>query len=115
MLRAIPWDTLGPIATAVIVILAVVFWFILKFQKESKSTALPVNPPTDINSTSKKTLCFKHEGEIQSNKTAIGIFGAALQEANKNNSEQHGKIFDKLETLGKEIIREIHKVNGPTP
>jgi len=112
MLKTIPWDTLGPIAAAVVVILVVVFGFILKFQKESGVATLPANPPRDINSTNKKTLCFKHEGEIASNRTAIGIFGAALSEANKENSLQHGKIFDKMEEMGKDIIREIHKVNG---
>ena len=112
MLKQIPWETLGPIATAVIIILIVVFWFILRFQKQSRLVALPTNPPIDITTTSKKTLCFKHEGEIQSNKTAIGIFGGALQQANKENSEAHGKIFDKLEAQGREIIMEIKKANG---
>ncbi len=112
MLKAIPWDTIGPIAAAVIIILSIVFIFILKFQKGARTSMTPSNPPRDINATHKKSLCFKHEGEIQSNKTAIGIFGASLKEANKENSDAHGKIFDKIEEQGKEIIREIHKANG---
>ena len=114
MLKAIPWDTLGPIATAVIVILVVVFGFMLRWQKGAKPACTPTNPPRDINSTDKKTLCFKHEGKIASNTTAIGIFGAALVEANKENSNQHGKIFDKMEDLKTTIIKEIHKANGGT-
>jgi hypothetical protein len=111
MWKAIPWDTLGPAALAAAVILILVFGFILKFQKGSKNLT-PTNPPMDITTVSKKTLCVKHEGEISSNKTAIGIFGAALQEANRVNSDAHGKLFDKLEAQGKEIITEIKKVNG---
>ena len=114
MLKGLPWDTLGPAAAAAVVILVIVFWFILKWQKATKPAALPTNPPVDINSTSKKTLCFQHEGKIASNATAIGIFGAALVEANKNNSDQHEKLFDKCEQMGKDIIREIHKANGGT-
>ena len=111
MLKTIPWDTLGPAALAAVIILILVFGFILKFQKGSKAL-VPTNPPRSIDETSKKSLCFKHEGEIQGNMTAIKIFGAALQEANRNNSEQHGKIFDKLEDLRTEVITEIKKVNG---
>ena len=111
MLKGIPWDIIGQVSAAVIVILSVVFGFILKFQKGTKNLA-PTNPPRDIDSTSKKTLCFSHEGRIEANREAIRIFGGALKEANKNNSEQHGKIFDKIEAQGKEIIKEIHKANG---
>jgi len=114
MLKAIPWDTIGPAAIAALAILAIVFGFILKFQKGSKPACTPTNPPVDINSTSKKTLCFQHEGKIASNATAIGIFGAALVEANKNNSDQHRKIFDKMEDLKTTIIKEIHKANRGT-
>ena len=114
MLKTIPWDTLGPAALAAVIILILVFGFILKFKKLEKTAPAPLNPPRSINDTHKKSVCFKHEGEIQSNKTAIGIFGAALQQANKDNSEQHGKLFDKIEDLGTKIITEIHKVNGET-
>lgn len=108
MLKAIPWDVIGQVASAVIIILAIVFGFILKFQKGAKTPTTPTNPPTDINKTSKKTLCFSHEGRIEANREAIRIFGGALKEANRNNSRQHGKIFDKLT----EVIVEIKKVNG---
>ena len=101
----------GPAAAAAVIILVLVFGFILKFQKGSR-TLTPANAPIDITSTSKKTLCFKHEGDIASNKTAIGIFGDALQEANRENIDAHERIFDKIEEQGKEIIREIHKANG---
>lgn len=111
MFKALPWDMIGPIATAVIFILAIVFGFILKFQKGAKNLT-PTNPPMDINKTSKKTLCFRHEREIGENAAAVRIFGEALQEANRENSKQHGKIFDKLEDLGKEMITEIQKING---
>lgn len=112
MLKAIPWNVIGPAAAAAIVILIVVFWFILRFQKQSKPAILPTNPPIDINQTSRKTLCFKHEGEIASNTTAIKIFGAALKEANRNNSEQHERIFDKMDDMKETIITEIQKANG---
>lgn len=112
MFKGIPWDVIGPAAGAAVVILIIVFGFILKFQKGSKTATLPTGPPRDINATTKKSLCFKHEGEIQSNKTAIGIFGASLKEANRENSNAHGKIFDKIEAQGKEIITEIKKMNG---
>jgi hypothetical protein len=112
MLKAIPWEILGPVLAAVIIILFIVFGFILKFQKQSKSPIIPSNPPRGIDETSKKTLCFKHEREIGENATAVRIFGEALQEANRNNSEQHGKLFDKLEEQGTTIIREIHKANN---
>ena len=111
MLKALPWDVIGPAAGVTIFILVVVFAFILKFQKGAKNLT-PTNPPQDINQTSKKSLCFKHEGAIASNTTAIGIFGAALQEANKNNSNQHERIFDKLDELKETVITEIKKVNG---
>ena len=112
-MKAIPWDTLGPASMAAVIILILVFGFILKFQKGSKALT-PTNPPIDINATNKKTLCFKHEGEIQANKTAIAIFGASLKEANTNNRQDHGKIFEKIEDLGTKIITEIHKANGDT-
>ena len=112
MFKGIPWDVIGPAAGAAVIILIIVFGFILKFQKGTKTATLPAGPPKDINATTKKSLCFKHEGEIQGNTKAIEIFGAALVEANRENNKQHGKLFDKIEAQGKEIITEIHKVNG---
>lgn len=111
MLKEINWDIIGPAAGAACFILILVFGFILKFQKAAKNLT-PANPPIDINKTSKKTLCFRHEREIGENAAAIRIFGEALQEANRENSKQHGKIFDKIEAQGKEIITEIQKANG---
>lgn len=111
MWSAIPWKTLGPASLALVVILVLVFGFILKFQKGAKNLT-PINPPIDITTTSKKTLCFKHEREIGENATAVRIFGEALQEANRVNSDAHGKLFDKLETQGKEILTEIKRANG---
>jgi len=112
MLKAIPWDTIGPIVTAVIIILAIVFGFMLRWKKLDKTSITPTNPPKDINATHKKSLCFAHEGRIASNETAIRIFADNLKEANQQNSDQHGKIFDKMEEMGKDIITEIHKANG---
>lgn len=112
MLKEINWDIIGPAAGAACFILVLVFGFILKFQKGAKTSLVPTNPPIDINKTSKQTLCFKHEGKIAANQKAIEIFGGALKEANRNNSEQHGKIFDKLDELKETVITEIKKVNG---
>lgn len=112
MWKAIPWETIGPAAIVAIVILAIVFGFMLRWKKLEKTPIAPSNPPRDINSTNKKTLCFTHEGKIAANTKAIEIFGGALRQANKDNSEQHGKIFDKMEDLKTTIIKEIHKANG---
>lgn len=102
----IPWEIIGPVAAGVTVILVVVFGFMLKWRKlEGRNTG----PPKDVNTMSKKTLCFKHEGRISSNETAIGMIGKQLETANKNNREDHDKIFEKIEDLGKDIIREINK------
>lgn len=112
MLKGIPWDTIGPIATAVIIILAIVFWFILRWQKQTKPAAAPTNPPRTINDTHKKSLCFDHHKDIAQNQTAIKMIGDQFKAAQEQNSEQYGKLFDKLEEQGKEIIKEIHKANG---
>lgn len=119
MWKALPWDTIGPIATAVIFILAVVFGFILKWQKGTKAPIAPSNPPRDINDTHKKSLCFDHHKDISANATAIGMISDNLKAANLQNSKQHGKLFDKCEELGTkisetsaDIITEIHKANG---
>jgi len=118
MWKAIPWDIIGPAAGVLIIVLVIVFGFILKFQKGTKPPIAPSNPPRDINDTHKKSLCFVHEGRIASNETAIRIFSDSLKEANRENSKQHGKLFDKCEELGTkisetsaDIIAEIHKAN----
>jgi len=104
MLKAIPWDVIGPALSAVCLILIVVFGFILKFQKQSK----PNSPlPVDINSTGKKTLCFQHEGKIASNKTAIEMIGTQLNTLHENNREDHNKIEKKIDDLGGKIIQAI--------
>ena len=112
MFKAIPWQIIGPAAAAALAILGAVFWFMLRWQKQTKTAPAPTNPPRDINATQKKTLCFEHHGDIASNKTAIEMIGEQQKQAQEQNSEQHGKIFDKLEDLGTTLIREIHKANG---
>lgn len=114
MFKAIPWETIGPIATAVIFILIIVFGFMLRWQKGARPPITPPNPPRDINDTHKKSLCFDHHRDIAANATAIGMISENFKEANKHNSQQHAKIFTKLEDLGKEMITEIQKINGAT-
>ena len=114
MLKAIPWQTIGPAAAAAVVILAVVFWFMLRWQKQTKTATAPTNPPKDINATGKKTLCFEHHGDIAENRKAVEMIGEQLKESQKQNSEQHGKIFDKMDDMREKIITEIHKKNGGT-
>lgn len=104
MIKGIPWDVIGQVSTAVIVILAVVFGFILKFQKQSKPT---LNPPKDINSTNKKSLCFTHHGDIAENKKAIEMIGDQIKITNENNREDHDKIELKIDRLGDKIIQAI--------
>ena len=104
MIKGIPWNDIGPIAIAVIVILSVVFGFILKFQKGSKAT---IALPKDINSTGKKTLCFTHEGKIGANEQAIKMISDQMKIAHDDNREDHGKIESKIEAQGKEILQAI--------
>ena len=112
MLKAIPWEIIGPAAAVLIILLLVVFGFMLKWQKGAKSPVIPSNPPRDINDTHKKSLCLEHHRDISANATAIGMISENLKEANKHNSQQHTRIFTKLEDLGKEMITEIKKING---
>jgi hypothetical protein len=112
MLKGIPWQFIGPAAAAAVVILIIVFGFMLKWQKGAKTAVAPSNPPKDINATGKKTLCFQHHGDIASNQTAIKMIGDQQEKIQEQNSEQHGKLFDKIEDLGTKIITEIHKANG---
>lgn len=114
MLKAIPWNIIGPAATVAIVILIVVFAFMLKWKKLEKVNTTPLNPPKDINATHKKSLCFKHEGDIASNKTAIGMVCEQLKITSENNRKDHKDMFTKIEDLGTKIITEIHKANGDT-
>ena len=112
MLKGIPWQFIGPAAAAAVVILTVVFAFILKWQKATKPNPGPTNPPRTINDIPKKTLCFEHHGHIAENRKAVEMIGEQLKASQQQNSEQHGKIFDKLEDMGTTIIKEIHKKNG---
>lgn len=107
----IPWEIIGPAAGVVIVLLIIIFKFMLKWQKQSKEKA-PQNSPSNLNTVSKKSLCFKQEGRISSNETAIGMIGDQLKTSNKDNSDAHEKLFDKMDDLKTTIIKEIHKVNG---
>ena len=112
MLKAIPWDIIGPAAGVLIIVLVIVFGFMLKWQKGAKTATAPTNPPRSINDTHKKSLCMDHHRDIGKNQTAISMIGNQLEKTQEQNSEQHGKIFDKLEDLGTTIIKEIHKANG---
>ena len=104
MIKGIPWDVIGQVSAAVIVILAVVFGFILKFQKQSKPT---LSLPKDINSTGKKTLCFTHEGKIGANEQAIKMISDQMKTAHQDNREDHNKIEKKIDDLGGKIIQAI--------
>lgn len=106
MIKGIPWNDIGPIAIAVIVILSVVFGFILRFQKQSKPA---LSPPKDINSTGKKTLCFQHEGRIASNETAVEMVAEQLKTVHENNREDHQKIGSKIDDLGEKVIQAINE------
>jgi len=105
----IPWEIIGPAGGLVVIILFLVFGFILKMQKKRILTPAI---PKDINTMSKSSPCFRHERDIGSNATAIKLFGEQLGRVEEKNSEQHEKIFDKMDDLKTTIIKEIHKVNG---
>lgn len=104
MLKHIPWNDIGPVLSALIIVLAIVFGFILKFQKQSKPT---LAPPKDINSTHKKSLCLEHHQDIGKNQTAIEMIGDQQLQAHKDNREDHTKIEAKIEAQGKEILQAI--------
>ena len=106
MLAKIPWDLIGPAGALVIILLVLVFGFVLKMQKKKISTPAP---PSNLNTVSKKTLCFAHEGKIASNETAIGMIGEQLKISNKNNLDAHEKMFDKIDEIKTDIIDELHK------
>lgn len=104
MIKGIPWNLIGPAVSAVVVILGLVFWFIIKLKKLEKSNS---SPPKDINSTGKKTLCFTHHGDIAANQKAIEIMAEQFKTAHENNREDHGKIELKIDKLGDKIIQAI--------
>ncbi|MCK4758596.1 MAG: hypothetical protein KAT69_01030 [Candidatus Aminicenantes bacterium] len=105
----IPWEIIGPAGGLVIILLIIVFGFILKMQ--SKKAMTPA-APSNINTMSKKSLCFKQEGRISSNETAIKMIGEQLKISNENNLDAHEKMFDKMDDLKTDIIKEIHISNG---
>lgn len=109
MAGKIPWETIGPAGALAIIILIIVFGFILKMQKKKILTPAP---PNNLNTVSKKTLCFAHEGRISSNETAVKMIGDQLKISNENNLDAHEKMFDKIDELKTDIITEIHKSNG---
>ena len=102
----VPWEIIGQAGALAVVILIIVFGFILKMQKKKISTTAP---PNNLNTMSKKSLCFKQEGRISSNETAIKMIGDQIKISDKNNLDAHEKMFGKLDELGKDIIKEIHK------
>jgi len=104
----IPWHIIGPAGCLAIVILIIVFAFLVKFQKKNSHSTIP----KDLNSISKKSICFKHEGDIAANKTAIEMVGEHLAEATKFNREDHGKIFKMMEDNQKDIIKHIDARNA---
>lgn len=96
----IPWDIIGPAGVLVIVILILVFAFILRSQALK---APGPGPPKDVNTVNKKTLCFKHEGEIAGNTATIVAFKEEMAKFQTTNGKAHEKIFGKFDDLGKEI------------
>jgi len=107
--QQIPWHILGPAGCLAIVILIIVFAFLVKFQK--KNTQAPTIPK-DLNTISKKTLCFKHEGDIAANSKAIEMIGDQLKTVHENNRQDHGKIFKMMEDNQKDIIKHIDAKNA---
>lgn len=110
----IPWEIIGPAAGVVIFLLIIIFKFMLKWQKQAKDKTIQFAPapPKDVQAMSKNSPCFRHERDIGSNTKAIELFGEQLEKVEEKNSEQHGKIFDKMDDLKTTIIKEIHKANG---
>jgi hypothetical protein len=107
----VPWEIIGPAAGVVIILLYLIFKFMLKWQKQAKEKTI-LSPPSNLNTVSKKTLCFQHEGRISSNETAVNMIGEQLKISNKNNLDAHEKMFDKIDELKTDIIKEIHISNG---
>ena len=110
----IPWEIIGPAAGVVIILLWIIFKFMLKWQKQAKDKTIQFAPapPKNVNSMDKKSPCFRHEGDIAANTTAIGMIGKQLVITNENNRKDHKDMFTKLEDLTTKIITEIHKANG---
>lgn len=106
----IPWESIGPAASLLVIVLIVVFAFVLKFNKQNKtvinnSPALP--KPTDT--LNKKTLCFEHHGKISANTTKIGEMKDQFDTQRKENRQDHKDMFNKIDDMGTKIIQEISK------
>jgi hypothetical protein len=102
----IPWDVLGPVGTLIIVILIVVFVFVIKM-KNGKKPDLPTsgNPET----LSKKSLCFEHEGRIKGCETNIENISTQFKESREDNRKDHKDLFEKIDEMGKDIIRHLER------
>ncbi len=109
----IPWEVIGPVAAGVVAILIIVFAFILKFQKQSKAATVgfpsPSVLPKNTDTVSKQTLCFNHESRISKNETGIENVEEQLDKTQKLNRQDHKDIFEKIDVMGKDIIKEISK------
>ena len=107
--RAIPWEILGPAGILVIIILVLVFAFLLKYQMKKNTAPTPApNPPKDTNSMDKHSVCFDHEGRISSNEATTKAFKEEMKKFQKNNRQDHDKIFTKIDDLGTKIITAIN-------
>lgn len=105
---SIPWHIIGPAGALAVIILLIVFGFLLKYQSKKSSNSCA---PKDLNTVNKNSLCFNHEGRISANEATTNAIEKELGKMYKSNREDHGKIFDKMENLGKEIITAINNKN----
>lgn len=103
----IPWESIGPAASLLVIILIIVFAFILKFNKQTKPTSSSLPKPTDT--VSKQTLCYNHESRISKNETGIEKVEEQLEKTQKLNRQDHQTIFGKIDTMTEKIITEISK------
>lgn len=97
----IPWNIIGPAASIVVIILGIVFGFILKFKKLDKQNS---GIPNNSNTLSKKSLCFKHEAGIASNKTAVEMACKSIDKYQEQNRADHKTIFTKMDDMTKTIL-----------
>lgn len=110
--QGLPWQTLGPVLAGVIIILALVFWFIIKFRKttnrNSRASGNPRNRGDFVDQlVDIPKIIIEHQGRIASNETAIVRLVEDVKDSRKENKEEHGKIFKKLENMGEKIINAI--------
>lgn len=102
----IPWGTLGPVGTLIIVILIVVFVFVIKMKNGKKSTSYPPNNPETV---SKKSLCFDHSERIKGCETNIENISKQFLQSQENNRQDHQRIIDKVDDIWKDIITHLEK------